>query len=252
MAHLEPVNPWGGAARPLPRQRRMDEAGRLFRPVVATAVGLFAACGLSISPHFLEAEKAHQKPEKDFALGFKQNWFDSQAAWRTWKKKWKNKTEEIGSSFLGPDAVGDSELELSLELVNHVEPHIADRLMDRLRAAEAARLVVEARGDVATCFGTTTWTKLGYIITIGRLLGPRGWLNLGKKELQLYCVSSFFGLDSLRINVEKLIQLPAATLVPALGRPYFNGITVPFCLRLVRPSVAVDVFDLLGCPGLSR
>lgn len=42
-----------------------------------------------------------------------------------------------------PDAFGDSELELSLELVNHVPPHIADRLMDRLRSAEAARQFVE-------------------------------------------------------------------------------------------------------------
>lgn len=33
--------------------------------------------------------------------------------------------------------------ELSLELVNHVPPHIADRLMDRLRSAEAARQFVE-------------------------------------------------------------------------------------------------------------
>lgn len=42
-----------------------------------------------------------------------------------------------------PDTFGDSELELSLELVNHVPPHIADRLMERLRSAEAARQFVE-------------------------------------------------------------------------------------------------------------
>eukprot|EP00440_Ansanella_granifera_P070122 gb/GFBE01076076.1/.p1 GENE.gb/GFBE01076076.1/~~gb/GFBE01076076.1/.p1 ORF type:complete len:372 (+),score=66.19 gb/GFBE01076076.1/:1-1116(+) len=44
-----------------------------------------------------------------------------------------------------PDGKGDSELELALELVNHVPTEVADRLIDRLRAAEAARHSAEER-----------------------------------------------------------------------------------------------------------
>lgn len=40
---------------------------------------------------------------------------------------------------------GDSEMELALELVNHISPEVADRLIERLRAAEAARMAAEER-----------------------------------------------------------------------------------------------------------
>lgn len=43
----------------------------------------------------------------------------------------------------GPDE--DNEMELALELVNHVPPEVADRLIDRLREAEAARMDAEER-----------------------------------------------------------------------------------------------------------
>lgn len=40
---------------------------------------------------------------------------------------------------------GESEMELALELVNHVEPNVADRLIERLRTAESSRLRAEER-----------------------------------------------------------------------------------------------------------
>mmetsp|Transcript_46178 Transcript_46178/g.108122 ORF Transcript_46178/g.108122 Transcript_46178/m.108122 type:complete len:326 (+) Transcript_46178:62-1039(+) len=44
-----------------------------------------------------------------------------------------------------PEVQADSELELSLELVNYVQPDVADRLMARLRGAETARQLAEER-----------------------------------------------------------------------------------------------------------
>eukprot|EP00929_Paragymnodinium_shiwhaense_P022559 TRINITY_DN14379_c0_g1_i1.p1 TRINITY_DN14379_c0_g1~~TRINITY_DN14379_c0_g1_i1.p1 ORF type:complete len:734 (+),score=195.82 TRINITY_DN14379_c0_g1_i1:198-2399(+) len=44
---------------------------------------------------------------------------------------------------------GESELELALELVNHVPPSIADHLIERLRAAEDARVVAEEQAECA-------------------------------------------------------------------------------------------------------
>jgi len=46
----------------------------------------------------------------------------------------------------------ESEMELALELVNHVPPDIADRLIGRLRETEAARTLADARCVTATAF----------------------------------------------------------------------------------------------------
>jgi len=69
----------------------------------------------------------------------------------SWASRTSIATPETGGSGRSksspsPDTWhGDSELELALELVNHVPPHVADRLIKRLRSAEAARCSAEDR-----------------------------------------------------------------------------------------------------------
>lgn len=69
----------------------------------------------------------------------------------SWESRTSIATPEPGVRSLGlsaspsPCADGNSELELALELVNHVPPEVADRLMERLRLAESARCALEAR-----------------------------------------------------------------------------------------------------------
>eukprot|EP00930_Biecheleria_cincta_P076119 TRINITY_DN63326_c0_g1_i1.p1 TRINITY_DN63326_c0_g1~~TRINITY_DN63326_c0_g1_i1.p1 ORF type:complete len:406 (-),score=78.33 TRINITY_DN63326_c0_g1_i1:153-1322(-) len=69
----------------------------------------------------------------------------------SWESRTSIATPEPGVRSFGlsaspsPCADGNSELELALELVNHVPPEVADRLMERLRLAESARRALEAR-----------------------------------------------------------------------------------------------------------
>lgn len=108
-----------------------------------------------------------------------------------------------------PDAFGDSELELSLELVNHVPPHVADRLMDRLRAAEAARQVVENR-----C-GEAGSTSLSSNFGLPGLLSP--WLLISLVFLALQAFLHGAPMMKAPTQLQALVSLEAAA--PAAPPP---------------------------------
>ncbi|CAE7273049.1 unnamed protein product, partial [Symbiodinium sp. CCMP2456] len=64
-----------------------------------------------------------------------------------------------------PEGQGDSEMELALELVNHVRPEVADRLLQRLRGAETARQLAEERFQRARS-QEGRWCRCGRIVDV--------------------------------------------------------------------------------------
>ncbi|CAE7810049.1 unnamed protein product, partial [Symbiodinium sp. CCMP2592] len=68
-----------------------------------------------------------------------------------------------------PEGQGDSEMELALELVNHVRPEVADRLLQRLRGAETARQLAEERFQRARS-QEGRWCRCGRIVDVALVL----------------------------------------------------------------------------------
>eukprot|EP00929_Paragymnodinium_shiwhaense_P022560 TRINITY_DN14379_c0_g1_i2.p1 TRINITY_DN14379_c0_g1~~TRINITY_DN14379_c0_g1_i2.p1 ORF type:complete len:755 (+),score=201.77 TRINITY_DN14379_c0_g1_i2:198-2462(+) len=117
---------------------------------------------------------------------------------------------------------GESELELALELVNHVPPSIADHLIERLRAAEDARVVAE---EQAECAAKAAERAIAEAEEAERPPAPSARLTRGRRWVLLLatlaaasaslCLSSHEGDVRASWQAARVVLGAVATSVPA-------------------------------------
>lgn len=127
----------------------------------------------------------------------------------------------------------DSEMELALEVVNHLPPDVADRLIDRLRATEAARCCAEER-----CAALTAVLEAASVAQSGTSTPGRG--SAAEEELagaevltprRSRCWSwrfLFMGLALAATLAMSCIPRPQAGAIgtwPAEGQPAASSVT---------------------------